>query len=318
MIHALPAVAMLTSVPAFAQDAGCPPGSWFCEEVPEEALPDGGAAQAPEADVEEELPAPEERPAGRRRAPRPPRGTRHGAPPPVVVYQPPNQGQAPQVVIVTPGGQPPPRVVVRSTPAVPPAPPPPPPPRRWRSEWGLNLRLEGASFGSAEGVAADAAMGGLGLSLRYRPVPAFAIDLGVDVLGGIDYNGFKRTEIPLSLSGMIFLNPRSRVQFYLMGGVNMSYADVEREVILASDDPQVAGTLSTVNEEYEYFGGHGGIGLEFRLSRRVALNIDGLAFIRNRTDERATQYPEFVDPETGRTTNVSGGGLFRGGISFYW
>ena len=36
--------------------------------------------------------------------------------------------------------------------------------------------------------------------------------------------------------------------------------------------------------EYDYFGGQGGVGLEFRISRRVALNIDAPAFIRHRTD----------------------------------
>ena len=84
---------------------------------------------------------------------------------------------------------------------------------------------------------------------------------------------------------------------------------------LPDDSPHLEeGALP--NTEYDYFGGHGGIGLEFRLSRRVALNIDALGFIRNRTDDDPR--PEFVDPETGRTTNTSGGGMFRGGISFYW
>ena len=26
----------------------------------------------------------------------------------------------------------------------------------------------------------------------------------------------------------------------------------------------------------------------------------------------------YVDPSTGRTTNVSGGALFRGGVNFWW
>jgi hypothetical protein len=159
-------------------------------------------------------------------------------------------------------------------------------------------------------------MGGLGLSLRYRPVPAFAIDLGLDVVGGIDYNGNKRTEVPLSLSGMLFVNPRSKVQFYFMGGLNVSHAQVERATILTSSDPDQPGIATLTDVEYDYFGGHGGIGLEFRLSRRVALNIDALGFIRNRTDDGLE--PEFVDPDTGRTTNTSGGGMFRGGLSFYW
>ncbi|AKT35925.1 hypothetical protein [Chondromyces crocatus] len=318
LIHALPAVALLTSVPALAQDQDCPQGAWFCEQVPEEDLPEADAV--PPEEEPEAAPPPQRREhheRRERRGPRP-RAARPAAPPPVVVYQPPSDGQTPQVVIVTPGGQPPPQVVVRTVPGVPPAPPPPPPRRKWRSEWGFNLRLQGASFGSTRGAAEDAAMGGAGLSLRYRPVPAFAIDLGVDVLGGIDYHGFKRAEIPISLSGMVFVNPRSRVQFYFMGGMHASYAQVERTAIITSDTPGVPSTVSTFTQEYDYFGGHGGIGLEFRVSRHVALNIDGLGFIRSRTDDQAASNPEFYDPATGRTTNTSGGGLFRGGISFYW
>lgn len=306
LTHALPAVVMLASAPALAQDPSCPPGSWFCEQVETEALPPAEAEAAPEPGALPQRPA---RPAA-------PPHARPGAPPPVVVYQPPG-GPAPQVVIVTPPGQPPPRVVVRTMPAVPPAPPaPPPPPRhRWRSEWGINLRLEGISLGSRRGAAEEAGMGGLGLSLRYRPVPAFALDFGVDVVGGIDYNGDKRSEIPVSLSAMLFVNPRSRVQFYFMGGLHASHAQVERTSILLAEDGQ--SSLTMMDEvEYDYFGGHGGIGLEFRLSRRVALNIDAMGFMRSRTDDNPV--PEFVDPETGRTTNTSGGGMFRGGISFYW
>jgi hypothetical protein len=159
-------------------------------------------------------------------------------------------------------------------------------------------------------------MGGLGISLRYRPVPAFAFDLGADVLGGIDYNGYERTEVPLSLSGILFVNPRSRVQFYFMGGLHISHAETQLpdDTIMVSDGEDTA--YLAPEGEYDYFGGQGGIGLEFRISRRVALNIDALAFIRNRTDDGTV--PEFRDPETGRTTDTSGGGLFRGGLSFYF
>ncbi|HSO00593.1 MAG TPA: hypothetical protein VLS89_20015, partial [Candidatus Nanopelagicales bacterium] len=260
------------------------------------------------------LPEAHEVPTTRSRPARP-----GAARPPVVVYQPPNGGSAsPQIVIVTPGGQPPPRVVVRTVAAVPPAPPaPPPPPRyRWRSEWGLNLRLQGVSLGRRQGAAEEAGMGGVGLSLRYRPVPSFAIDFGVDAVGGIDYNGFKRSEIPISLSGMLFVNPRSRVQFYFMGGMHVSHARVERTTIIPAATEGDIDTAVMSEVEYDYFGGHGGLGLEFRLSRRVALNLDAMAFIRERTDDNPE--PEFVDLETGRTTNTSGGGLFRGGLTFYW
>jgi len=230
-------------------------------------------------------------------------------PPPVVVYQPSPTSHPPQVVIVTPGAAPPPRVVVRTVPEAPP--PPVLRKRRWRREWGLNFRVEGISLGRQDGAAENAGMGGVGLSLRYRPVPAFAFDVGVDLVGGVDFNGNERTEAPLSLSGILFVNPRSRVQFYFTGGLHVSHANVN----LREDSP-LLDEGATSHMEYDYFGGQGGIGLEFRLSRRVALNIDALGFIRGRTDDGTV--PEFRDAATGRTTDTSGGGLFRGGLSLYW
>jgi hypothetical protein len=233
----------------------------------------------------------------------------------VVVYSPPPHGSpAPQIVIVAPpASRPATRVVVREeTESVPLQ----PPKRRWHRRWGLNLRVEGASLGGQEnGGSADAGMGGLGMSLRFRPVPAFAFDAGIDVLSGTDWNGFQRTEMPLSLSGILFVNPKSRVQFYFTGGVHISHAEVETNTFdpIRDEgfDPEDVNT-----REYSYFGGQGGIGLEFRISRLVALNVDLLGFMRERTDEGGP--PEFTDPVSGRTTNSSGGGLFRGGLTFWW
>ena len=168
-------------------------------------------------------------------------------------------------------------------------------------------------MGHRNGVDEDAGMGGVGIGLRFRPVPAFALEAGIDVLGGTDYNGFHRTEVPISLNGLLFVNLWSRVQFYFMGGIHVSHANVETfDVSMTSKNDQ---ELVPING-YDYFGGQGGIGLEFRLSRRVALNIDALGFMRKRTDGGAT--PEFTEASTGRTTDTSGGGLFRGGLSLYW
>jgi hypothetical protein len=40
-------------------------------------------------------------------------------------------------------------------------------------------------------------------------------------------------------------------------------------------------------------------------------------FIRGRIDDNKREYPEFVSND-GKTTNTSGGGLFQGGLTFYW
>jgi len=311
LTHALTVAAMSLSLPALAQDAkpNCPPGAWFCAEAQVQVTPT--PAPPPPAAVEEELPPPppERAPPRRYEAPPPPPAVR----PPVVIYQPaPVSGT--RVIIIAPG-YPVRRVYTAPPPASPPQylPPAYHPRPEWRSQWGINARVEGAMLGSNERSSVRPGMAGAGLSLRYRPVPAFAFDAGVDFIGGTDYNGFHRTEIPLSLSALLFLNPRSHVQFYLAGGINYSQATVTSE--------RASSLLSTTNDgkfgaEYAYFGGQGGAGLEFRLGRHFGINTELLGFIRHRTDDG--KLPEFIDPKTGNTTKTSGGGIFRGGMSFWW
>jgi opacity protein-like surface antigen len=222
------------------------------------------------------------------------------------------------VIVIMPGygygtgyGYPPPPAYRRPMP--PPAPVAPPP--RWQSEWGFNLRVEGIPIGhTPNSPNGSAGLGGVGMSLRYRPVPAFAFDLGVDVLAGTDYNGFQRTEVPFSLNGILYLNPRSRVQVYLMGGGTISRAQVRSD--FPAQQLQPVGDGGEYGATYTYAGGQGGGGFEFRLSRRVALDLDGLGFVRTRIGN--IDQPEFIDHETGRTTNVSGGALIRGGLTFWW
>jgi hypothetical protein len=265
---------------ALAQTAAtnCPPGSWFCAETNQQpAAPPGQPVQPLQ--------------------PLPPTGS----PPPGVVYQ---QGAPPPVVIY----QPPPPVVVYQGPRVMPPPPPvyyyhPRDTYPRRNEWGLNLHIEGAMFGG--GVAGNAGMGGAGFGLRYKPIPAIGIESNVDFLGGTDYNGFHRTETALTFNGLVFLNPRSRAQVYLLAGFGFSGAHV--------DDSATGQALN-----YSYFGGQAGIGLELRLTRHFALNSDIKGFIRGRTDDQASAHPEFVDPTTGQTTNTSAGVLLTAGATFYF
>ena len=123
-------------------------------------------------------------------------------------------------------------------------------------------------------------------------------------------------ETALLLNGMVFINPKNMVQVYALGGLGFSGASVNRKNVTELADGSLIESEERV--EYSYFGGQLGIGLEFRIAKRTALNVDVLGFVRGRTDERARTEPEFIDPETGRTTNTSGGGLLRGGITFYW
>jgi opacity protein-like surface antigen len=254
----------------------CPPGSWFCDD---EGAP---AAGGEEDEGEEAETGPEAAPAAK--APK--------QPPPIVVYQ--------------PTGQPPDKVIVVE------APPPKPAKKRWRREWGFNLHLETVLMGDDDERHQDSGMGGVGFGFRYRPIPHFAFEAGLDFLGGIDYVGNDREERALLLNAIVFFNPRSKVQIYTIGGIGFSEAEVRGQGIdgTGGDEEWV--------DNYSYFGAQLGLGLEWRVSRKVALDLDVIGFIRGRTDEQARYEPEFIDAETGRTTNTSGGGLGRLGITFYW
>lgn len=271
----------------------CPPGSWFCADAPgltPAATPDDDSTPTPDPTASDDD-APKPPPRRSRALP-----TRRGAaanddeddaPPPIVVYQPAPRKRHPRVVYVAPASEPP---------------PPPPPPRRPRSEWGLQFRLEGVMMGSNR--ASNASMGGAGLSLRPRPTPHFALDFGIDALSGTDFAGNERSEGAFTINPMLFVNPRSKVQLYFLAGLGFSSATVHY------GDQTI--------DHYGYFGLDAGVGLEFRFSRHVALDVDLVGFIRDRTDRGADAKPEFTDPTTGRTTNTSGGGLGRVGLGFYW
>lgn len=300
LMPALFAIALLTPLPALAD---CPPGGWFCDDpnnvaTPPQQVDDDDAPTLPKAQMPDDDEAPS-------------------------IDQDRGPVRRPHVVVVEePGGYatPPPNVVIvtKRRPHARHLPPPrlSPAPivkqqQRLATKWGFNLRVEGAAMG--DGANIDAGIGGLGMSLRYRPVPAFGFDLGVDIIGGKDFNGFTRIETPVSLNAMIFVNPRSRVQFYLMGGAHLSHAQVRSDY----SSPLLGRTEDgKYGADYNYFGGQGGAGLEFRLGRRVGLSFDVLGFIRKRTDDG--RLPEYVDAATGKSTNTSGGVLFRGGLNFWW
>jgi hypothetical protein len=208
-------------------------------------------------------------------------------PPPVVVYQPP-----PPTVVVHARDAPPPYYYVPKK-----APP--------RKEWGLNLHAGGTMMGEGRDGNAGMVLGGLGL--RFRPIPQAAIEGVLDFAGGRDYNGYRRNETGFTLNGLIFLNPRNVTQVYLLGGFGWSGAT-------AVDD---RSGVDTVEYHYGYFGMQAGIGLEFRLSKVVALNVDMRGLLRGRIDHDARFHPEFVS-SSGKSTNASGAGLLQGGITFYW
>jgi hypothetical protein len=180
-----------------------------------------------------------------------------------------------------------------------------------KKEWGLNLHVGGAMLGS--GKSDNAGMGLVGLGLRFRPIPNAAMEGTLDFAGGKDYNGFDRTETAFTLNAIWFLNPKNVVQVYLLGGFGWSWANVQGGPSPLSN-PYMSGPGS---HEYAYFGIQSGIGLEFRLSKLIALNFDVRGILRGRIDDHSYSQPEYVSGD-GRATNTSGAGLFQGGLTFYW
>jgi opacity protein-like surface antigen len=262
------AVLALPSV-AHAQDKkDCEPGSWFC-----------GDTQPPAKGGDKDLqPLPgDAKPAEKTASP----------PPPVVVYQPP-----PPTVVVQPREAPPAYYYVPRK-----APP--------KKEWGVDVHIGGAMLG--KGRDDNAGMGLFGLGLRFRPIPQAALQADLDFAGGRDYNGYRRTETAFTLNGLVFLNPKSRAQIYLLGGFGWAGAR-------AVDD---RSGFDKTEYHYGYFGVQGGAGLEFRLSKVVALHADLRGLIRGRIDDSKRLNPEFSDGN-GRSTNTSGAGLITGGLTFYW
>jgi len=162
------------------------------------------------------------------------------------------------------------------------------------------VRVEGVALGNA--AAPDAAMGGIGFSLRPRPSPNFAIDFGLDFIGGRDFFGDRRSESAFTVNPMVFLNPGNKVQVYLFAGLGVGRARVERS--------------NGIMRDYRYVGADVGGGVEFRFWQRFAFSGDVLAFVRDRSDMQ--RGAEFVDATTGRYTSSSAGALFRLGATYYW
>ncbi|HEX9618754.1 MAG TPA: outer membrane beta-barrel protein [Polyangiaceae bacterium] len=189
---------------------------------------------------------------------------------------------------------------------------PEPPKRRHHRRFGVNARLQGVVMGDDDDRHPDAGMGGIGASFRYRPIPYFAFDAALDFFGGRDFQGFERREAALLLSALVFFNPQHRVQATLLGGFGWSAASVDVE-----PRPGQA-VFASYEADYRYFGAHLGPGVEVLISRSIGVNAEFIGFIRTRTDRGRRRLPEFVDPDTGRATNTSGGGLFRVGASFYF
>ena len=275
--------------PASGASASCPPGSWFCAAPPDEQATPAGQPVRPL----QPLPRPAE---DNSRADAPP-GPPPPPPPPYVRRAP----RPPPPVIVVQSHEPPPMYeyerpahdVVLSR----------------RREWGLTARVEGAMIGS--GYQQNAGMFGGGFGVRFKPIRSFGIESDLDFLGGHDYQGMLRNETALSFNGLFFLNPKSPAVVYALAGFGWSWAHAVCD----------SCSGSSPDERYDYFGGQVGLGLEARLSRSFAFDVDVRGFVRGRVDKAAQSQPEFVEIDANgnrRTTNASGGGLLTAGMTLYF
>lgn len=167
----------------------------------------------------------------------------------------------------------------------------PPPPKRDRTV-GLHFDV-GGTFGP------QVVMGGFSGALRFRPKEHVGIDLGSGYFAGNDYQGFYRTEIPLTANVLFFVNPQHKLQLYFLMGPGLSFSRVD-----------------TFNEirRMTHVGGQAGIGLELRLAPAFALNVDVRGILRHRIDNDPR--PEFVDGT--RSTNTSGGAVLTFGGTLYF
>jgi hypothetical protein len=181
-----------------------------------------------------------------------------------------------------------------------------------KREWGFGPHVFAAVLGDDQQMASDAGMGGIGFTLRFRPLPELAIDGSLELGFGTDYNGYDRRETAALFHAVGFLNPRSVAQVYLLGGFGLSGARVS--VVDASTAP----LYLEYEQQYNYFGVDVGLGVEFRVSKLTAMQVDLVGFVRERTGRDRNARREFVNPMTHAATDVSGGGLLRVGAMFYW
>jgi len=205
-----------------------------------------------------------------------------------VVVVSPQESSSP-VVVKT---KPPTVIVVKHTPVQQPAAPAPPPPAKRDRKVGLHFDF-GGTFGPR------VLMGGFGGALRFRPNEHVGIDLGSGYYAGNDYQGFYRTEIPLTTNVLFFVNPQHKFQFYFLLGTGLSF-----------------GRVDTINEvrRMTHVGGQAGAGIELRLAPAFALNADVRGVIRHRIDNDPR--PEFFDGT--RSTNTSGGAILTFGGTIYF
>lgn len=281
----------LFATAASAQDATCRPGDLLCGEV--QVGPFQGRVRVGPADPGPVVVQPPPVVV----QPPPPPIVVQPPPPPVVVQPPP---QPPVVVVQQP---PPPPVIVRQPQVIETRVP------RTRVVYdyvpafdiGLHLQL-GGLFSDRAGIGGGAA------ALRIRPAEWLGIDVGAGFYGGSDYQGSDHWEMPLTADLLFFFNPQDRFQIYALVGGGASFGQ-SGSYYRATDE-------FVPSRDLTYVGGEAGLGLEWRLGRHFALNLDARWFLREQVGG-GQEFSEISGGEV-RTTNTSTGVTGNVGMTFYF
>lgn len=213
--------------------------------------------------------------------------------PPVVIIQPAQPQPPPQIVVVRPRPQPPVVAVqVQRRRTV----------RELVPEFDLGLHINLAGL-----MTENVGMGGVQGAFRLRPVRHLAIDIGAGIFGGESSNygagAGERWEVPVNLDLLFFFNPQHRFQVYALLGAGVSVAGQE---------------LGGRSRELEYVGGQAGIGFEWRIARRFALNLDARGFLRQHVGDDGPEFSRVSETGAVETTDLSGGFYGTIGMTFYF
>lgn len=227
-----------------------------------------------------------------------------GVPQPPMVYVQP--APPPPVIYVQPAPPPPPVYVVRPRPRLvyyQPAPVTVTAPAFVMPERQVGLGLH---VGAAAVSENEDPMGGFGAHIRYRLNPRFAVEGTLDLFRGMGYEGIPRSEVPLTVNGLWYMNPQNRLQLYFLAGVGVASAHI------GSEDYSSGAQVDTA-----FAGLQAGVGGELRLGRHLAVSADVRGFVRGRLDDE--YHPEEAAcRDDGDCTPYEGGATFNAAATLYF
>jgi hypothetical protein len=177
--------------------------------------------------------------------------------------------------------------------------PPPPPALIPRRKHALSLRVT-QMFRTDPEYFEAAALTGLGLTFRVRPIRWIGIEPGLDLLTGYDQHDSSIGETDVSTDFLFYLNPRDAVQAFALAGASVAWAK-NSELWAQSKSTEI--------------GMQFGAGLEFRVTHLISFNVNAVGFTRRLVgaELRPSPHESALDlPQT------SGGVLLRGSIAAYF